>query len=506
MPGTSGDGGALRAYHERTKHSPARLRADPHVLDWRIMPRPFKVYADLDPIPLPRDLGASVQPALAAIAGQAPTNVAPPPLDLVGLARLLFLSAGVLRHRRHAGGEIFFRAAACTGALYHIDLYVVCEDLPGLAAGVYHFGPHDFALRRLRAGDNRRTVVSATAAQSAVAAAPVLLLYASTFWRNAWKYRERAYRHCFWDAGTILANLLALATAVALPATIVQGFVDAELNALLGLDTEREAVLGLVALGRGGSPPPAAPPPGPLGLAVLPVSDDEVDYPAIRAAHARSSLASPADVERWRSGTMPTPPEGQGTITLGPVALDAVAEPIETVILRRGSTRRFPARPIDRAQLDAIVHAATRPVPADVAPAPDLYLVVHAVRGVMAGTYAVARDGRTATLLRAGAFRREAGFLGLGQALPADAAVNLYWLIDLDEVFRRFGDRGYRAAQLAAAVAGGRTYLAAYAQRLGATGLTFFDDEVTAFFEPHAAGKSVLFLAAVGRRGRRAGG
>ena len=70
-------------------------------------------------------------------------------------------------------------------------------------------------------------------------------------------------------------------------------------------------------------------------------------------------------------------------------------------------------------------------------------------------------------------------------------------------VLARFGNRGYRAAQLEAAIRGGRLYLGAYALGLGATGLTFFDDDVTAFFSPHAAGKSVMFLMAVGR-GRRA--
>ena len=44
-----------------------------------------------------------------------------------------------------------------------------------------------------------------------------------------------------------------------------------------------------------------------------------------------------------------------------------------------------------------------------------------------------------------------------------------------------------------------RMYLAAYAQHFGATGLTFFDDEVIEFFSPHAAGKEVIFLMALGR-------
>ena len=45
-------------------------------------------------------------------------------------------------------------------------------------------------------------------------------------------------------------------------------------------------------------------------------------------------------------------------------------------------------------------------------------------------------------------------------------------------------------------------YLAAYAQRFGATGLTFFDDEVIEFFSPHAAGKSVMFLVALAHSSR----
>jgi nitroreductase len=76
--------------------------------------------------------------------------------------------------------------------------------------------------------------------------------------------------------------------------------------------------------------------------------------------------------------------------------------------------------------------------------------------------------------------------------------VNVYFLCDLEPVLARFGNRGYRAAQLEAAITAGRLYLAAYALRLGATGLTFFDDDVTAFFSPHAAGKSVMFLIALG--------
>jgi nitroreductase len=100
--------------------------------------------------------------------------------------------------------------------------------------------------------------------------------------------------------------------------------------------------------------------------------------------------------------------------------------------------------------------------------------------------------------LKQGNFRDQAGYLGLEQQLPADAAVDIFFLADLRPIFDRFGNRGYRAAQLEAGILGGKLYLAAYAQRLGATGLTFYDDDVTRFFSPHAEGKSAIFLIAMG--------
>jgi SagB-type dehydrogenase family enzyme len=133
----------------------------------------------------------------------------------------------------------------------------------------------------------------------------------------------------------------------------------------------------------------------------------------------------------------------------------------------------------------------------------DLYLIVHAVEGLPSGAYVFRRQQRALELLKPGDFRRDAGYLGLGQEIPADCSVNIYFMSDMLRVLEHFGNRGYRAAQIEAAIMGGRIYLSAYAQRLGASGLTFFDDDVTEFFSPDAAGKSVMFLIAVGKSARR---
>lgn len=503
---------AAWTYHNETKHSYQSIRVRSHHMDWTNRPIPFKIYTTLEPIPLPQDQPPTGAAALEAIssAGVAFDGERVP--DLKTLAQILFFSAGITKRTTRPGGEILFRAASCTGALYHIDLYLICGDLPELEAGVYHFSPQDFALRRLRRGDFRGAVVQASGREPAVAAAPAIIACASTYWRNAWKYQARTYRHCFWDSGTILANLLAIATAHQVPARLVAGFVDQALSRLLGLDDQREGTISLVALGQA---PDALPGPAPeiepLSLETAPLSKTEIDYPSVRAMHAASSLEREREAASWRGGTPPLPLPGPSGPLFPLRPLSEAAAPVDTieeVIVRRGSTREFAVEPITFAQLSTTVRSATRAVPADFlepagATLNQLYLIVHDVDDLPSGAYVFHREEETLELLQEGSFRSEAGYLGLEQALPAAASVDLFFLTDLAPVLERFGNRGYRAAQLEAAVTGGRLYLAAYAQRLGATGLTFYDDDVTTFFSPHAEGKSVMFMVALGKSARR---
>lgn len=498
---------AAATYHNQTKHSVASLRANRHALDWEIKPGPFKVYPDLEPLPLPRELPPSRVAAVAAIAQKTVASGAATVVpDLLSLARLLHFSAGIIRRKVYPGGEeMYFRAAACTGALYHIDVYVICGDVPGLSAGVYHFGPHNFALHELRAGDYRGGLVEATASEPSIRHAPVVLVCASTYWRNSWKYQARAYRHCFWDCGTLLANLLAVAAADGVPAHVVSGFADLTINTLLGLDMAREAPLALVSLGHAPEPAPLPPASVPaLSLHTLPLSPREVDYPAIGEMHAASSLASPAEVKAWRAARS----EGGATsraasgalFRLQPINKDRLpSDTIDRVILRRGSSRRFSHQPIRFEQLSSLLERTSHGISSDFGTSlSDPYLIVNAVEDLPAGAYFYRRSDHALELLREGTFRPQAGFLGLGQQLPADASVNIYFLCNLEPLLARFGNRGYRIAELDAAISGGKLYLAAYALGLGATGLTFFDDEVTDFFSPHAAAKSVMFLVAIG--------
>src|SRR5208282_1193160 len=378
---TNRDLDAAWTYHNATKHSYWSVRHDSHSLDWPNQPLPFKIYPALAPLPLPREFPQAAMPALSAIANTENNSAAAVLPDLPRLAALLYFSAGITKRRTYPGREIFYRAAACTGALYEMELYLVCADLADLPAGVYHFAPGDFSLRRLRSGDYRGALIRSTGAEPAVAHAPVTLVCTGTYWRNAWKYQARSYRHFGWDNGTILANLLAMCAALALPARVVLGFEDAAVNRLLGLDTQREVSFSLVALGHvpEGSPQLSPEPVAqtlspalryegsvpdelplespqeilPLSLETLPLSRSEVDYPAMRAVHDASELHSGREAAEWRGAIQQNAfAEIQGArLPLAPLPDDQLPpDPVGEVILRRGSTRDFARSAITFAQ------------------------------------------------------------------------------------------------------------------------------------------------------------
>ena len=289
------DIGAAQAYHEGTKLSYINLSNKPPL---------YKSYASLPVVPLPADYSLPEMSALDAVAtrGQGRSTS----LDLSALARLLHLSAGLIRKSATPlAGEVQYRAAPSAGALYPVEVYLVCGDIPGLEAGVYHFSPRDFALGQLRKGDYRDALSRISGDDKAIATAPATLVLTAIFWRSAWKYRSRGYRYCFWDCGTIVANLLATASASGLPAHVILGFVDDWVNHLLGLHDEREASLCLIPIGEtNGRPSPShSPDLKPLSVEPSDALGEEGDYPEIRQMHLASSLATEEEAGDWRGNT-----------------------------------------------------------------------------------------------------------------------------------------------------------------------------------------------------------
>jgi SagB-type dehydrogenase family enzyme len=151
--------------------------------------------------------------------------------------------AGVVRsqeRRDYGGGTIHWRAYSSAGALYPVEAYVAVSD------GLYSFDPLEGALVRARDGDARSAVAQAT-----VAEAETFVVVTGIHARTGWKYLERGYRHVWWDAGTLLANLLALAAAEGRSPRLYTAFADAELNEALGVDGVSEFAVAVLALDGG---------------------------------------------------------------------------------------------------------------------------------------------------------------------------------------------------------------------------------------------------------------
>ena len=489
---------ATWTYHNGTKHPNGVLLDQFHRYNAANRPIPYKLYKSpsrirLSPNKSPGNVSAL--DAISAITKQDGDFV--PDADLV--SKVLYFSCGITKTIDFGQplGKVEFRAAPCTGALYHIEAYLVCGTIQGLEAGVYHYNPEDNSLSTVRTGDYRKALAQATASEPSVSGSPVSLVFTDVFQRNAVKYQAREYRHAFWDCGVILANSLALAGTGQVPCKVVLGFSDSEVNQILGIDGRKEAAIAILPLGRTSKVAPPSPPLGktpevePAEFATVPE--------AILEMHESSSLSA-GEVAKWRSDEMPCkfPPTKN---SLGPEA--SSRESLESTIIRRGSTRKFSHDPISLAQMSAILGRSTTGFPSDFVVATDMYLIANSVEGLKSGAYFYDRQAGSLDMLKPGDLRDASGHLGLDQMLPYDAAATIFFMSDLHGVLERLGNRGYRAAQIDASITAGKMYLAAYAVGIGATGLTFYDDEVVEFFGPHSQNKSAMFMLALGKKRKR---
>ena len=526
-------------YHEATKHSEISIQLSRHSLDWNNKPRPFKIYTKLPSIFLPSDFSEPHIDAITCIKTVKTinsmtadaTNTTNPQLDIRKLAEILFFSAGITREMKYMYGSYYMRAAPATGALYPIELYIVCQDIPGLNAGVYHFCPGDFTLTELRSGDYKAELATAAGDSKNIMTSPITIVFTSIAWRNAWKYEARSYRHWFWDSGVIAANLTATAASSNLQPFLILGFVDDTVNHLLYLDDKKEATIAMAAIGVDLAKHSAVSQQrkeiNSLPLPeILPLSKKgEVDYPEIWKMHRASYLSDSEEVKRWiNCGTELKKEESVQSEILDsrplyhaePSSQSSLGHSLGEVILLRGSSRKFAKSPISFRQLSTILESSTRGVPLDflvenqgktagtTATTIDIYMIVNEVEGLQRGGYFFNRSTSSIEQLKSKVPRDMSGYLCLGQPLFSDASVVFFLMTDLPAVLRTCGNRGYRASQFEAGILAGKIYLSAYAQQLGASGSTFFDDAVTEFFSPHAKDKSTMIAVGAGVTGYKA--
>ena len=432
-----------------------RVRHDLEPNDVTTIPPPVKQYgAGLPRTPLPRELPKPGVSATAVLAGSpAPSR----PLDAAELGRILHLGAGVVRTGERSWGQVLFRAAGSAGARFPLEVYASTRGVQGVPDGVHWYDPVNHALAQVGPapdGDASTLIVTGVP------------------WRTGWRYAERGWRHLYWDAGTLLSQLIAAADSAGAGPRLQTRFPDTAITRLVGADGVHEFPLALVVLGDG---TPATQASGPATPGSLP----EVEFPLCTQAQRAGDSDEAGPV--W---------------PLGPVLADVPDSPaLDEVILRRGSQRRMDRNiELPRRLLDWPMRAAMRGIEV------PHWVVVHGVEGTAPGIY---RWPDLETPLRQAELRDELLRVCLDQYLAADAGYVVIGAID----GAKLDDRGYRDAQLAAGLVEGRLHLAAYALGATASGMTFADSEVPALLGQSSDLVTLLFTCVgVGDYVSRSGG
>jgi SagB-type dehydrogenase family enzyme len=460
-----------REYHESTQHSVESLRRTPHVLDWVNMPDPFRHYEGVPVLDLPADPPNPEIPALEVlrgVSGDTPAGNGP-----TFLSQLLFYSASISASKLapSTGYRYALRVNPSSGNLHPTEFHFLTRGLKEWPDGLYHYRPSAHMAEQRALGGIEIGLAGSSA--------PIVFVLTSIAWREAWKYRDRAYRYCLHDMGHAWQALALAARAVGCDSDASGHFPDDELAQSCRLHEDEWPML-IVEL-RGRSIPLREPDVGETvwyGGHANQLSNERTAYASIDEIHGATKLSERA--YRGISTAEPAP-TGSGKIKLPPPA--SSKRSFGEVARTRRSALNFLGgmRSMSLTQLSAILAAATRPFFADFASANfiQLYLYAHRVDGLPSGVYRLWPEPAELELIKSGDQRVAAAGLSLGQDLAGNACVALSMIGDLERAVRAHGDRGYRYVHFEAGAIGHRLYLAAEALGLGATGIgAFYDEEV----------------------------
>lgn len=470
---------AWREYHEATKHSVESLRRSAHFLDWENMPDPFRHYEGVPVLDLPADPPA---PSEGNAAGDGAEF----------LSQLLFYSAAISASKRvpSTGYRYALRVNPSSGNLHPTEFHFLTRGLLDWPDGLYHYRPSSHMAEQRALGHFRMELLGGDS--------PVIFVLTSIAWREAWKYRDRAYRYCLHDIGHAWQALAMAAHAMGCETFAIGHFADDAVGQVCRLHPDEWPML-VVAL-RGAAIPVAEPKQSETvwyGGTANRLSNETITYPSIERIHWATTLhcTSPTirhiELSPSGSGEIILPAPAKSTRTFGEIART------------RRSALDFAggAQSMSMAQLAAILNATTEPFFADFATTRlvQLYLYVHRVDGLEPGVYRHWPERAELDRIKSGDQRVVAAGLSLRQELAGNACVALSMIADLERAVRSAGDRGYRYAHFEAGAIGHRLYLAAEALGLQATGIgAFFDDQVHRYLDLKPEQGYVIYHFAIG--------
>jgi SagB-type dehydrogenase family enzyme len=496
----------LYSYHQATKHTYHSVRANAHYLDWGNQPDPFRTYEGAPLTVLAPDpgfpsigtfetmgaLGGGTEVATQVASGSRDTIQ----LDAIWLSRMLWHSMAVSAWKKipRTGNRYSLRVNPSSGNLHPTETYLAMRGFTGVDDGLYHYRADRHALELRSPGAWTQHLADALLVPWAAESSLIVGL-TSIFWREAWKYRDRAYRYCCHDLGHAMMSILLATRALGLPGGAIAHFADSRLTRALGLSGGDEAPMAfLVFPSKSSSGRIPALPQGTFVGVPNELSAEEVPYEWLLGVHCSTILPDSVGLPPQVSAVNAAIAEGQlllAEIFHGPSRDSSLG----VIVRRRRSALDFDPRtpPMERSEMEQILDFATRDWPADwqgnfggqtTAPGKGadfvtLYLYVHRVRDCEPGVYRWDSSSRSLEQLHRGNVERVAAYVSLEQALAGNACFAISMIADLVAAARIFGNRGYLYAHFEAGAIGQRLYLGAEALGWNATGIgAFYDDDV----------------------------
>ena len=231
-------------FHRTTKYVRGKLGGG--YLDWSKKPRAYKHYVNSIKIKLPFPKQVETMSVDEAIRKRRSIRAfSQKPLTMEQLSYLLWASTGIQRKENGYA----FRTAPSAGALYPIETYLIANNVRGLEKALYHYSIKSHLLEELERGDFSRSIARAALGQEMFLNAAAIFVWTAIFDRSKWKYKQRAYRYVYLDAGHIAQNLALSATSLGLGSCQVGAFYDDDVNKIVGVDGEEESALYLSVVG-----------------------------------------------------------------------------------------------------------------------------------------------------------------------------------------------------------------------------------------------------------------
>lgn len=211
------------------------------------MLKPYKTYPDAEVVSLPEPVrtgGRYIWDILSS--RRSVRDYTSEALSMNELSQLLWSVQGITAY----AGRYALRTAPSAGALYPIETYVLINRVAGIEAGLYHYDVRYHRLEVIKKGDLGADIARAALGQDMLRTAALVFIWTAVFARSVWKYRERAYRYIYMDAGHIGQNAYLSAEALGLGCCTVGAFLDDQVNSVIGVDGKDESAIYLCAIGK----------------------------------------------------------------------------------------------------------------------------------------------------------------------------------------------------------------------------------------------------------------